>query len=292
MSNSMNRGSLFDPHLVSELVTKVQGKSALATLSASVPVAFNGSKEYTFSMDSDIDVVAESGAKSHGGITVEPVTITPIKVEYGARVSDEFLYATEEENIAVLQAFSDGFAKMLARGLDKMAFHGLNPRRNSASNLIGTNNFDSMVTQTVQYSTIDDDIEAAIALVEGSDRTVSGVAISTAARTALAARADSSGNKLYPEFMFGGAPAQLGANALAINSTVADDYAIVGDFATMFKWGIAKEIPLEVIEYGDPDNSGSDLKGHNQVYLRAEAYIGWAILDPDSFARVIPTVKT
>ena len=64
------------------------------------------------------------------------------------------------------------------------------------------------------------------------------------------------------------------------------DQAIVGDFENMLKWGYAKEVPLEVIPYGDPDNSGVDLKGSNQIYLRAEIYLGWGILDPKSFARV------
>ena len=54
----------------------------------------------------------------------------------------------------------------------------------------------------------------------------------------------------------------------------------------MFRWGYAKGIKLEVIEYGDPDNSGNDLKGHGQVYIRAEVYLGWGILDADSFARI------
>ena len=61
----------------------------------------------------------------------------------------------------------------------------------------------------------------------------------------------------------------------------------VGDFENAFKWGYAKEIPLEIIEYGDPDNSGNDLKGYNQVYLRAEVYLGWGILDPEAFARIV-----
>ena len=63
------------------------------------------------------------------------------------------------------------------------------------------------------------------------------------------------------------------------------DHVIVGDFANAFKWGYAKDIPLEVIEYGDPDGLG-DLKRTNEVVLRAEAYIGWGILDAASFARV------
>ena len=74
-------------------------------------------------------------------------------------------------------------------------------------------------------------------------------------------------------------------NKTVYNATV-KDHAIVGDFQNAFKWGFAKEIPLEVIQYGDPDNSEKDLKGYNQVYLRAEIYIGWGILVPQHFARV------
>ena len=43
---------------------------------------------------------------------------------------------------------------------------------------------------------------------------------------------------------------------------------------------------MEVIQYGDPDGQG-DLKRTNEVVIRAEAYIGWAILDPKAFARVV-----
>ena len=48
-------------------------------------------------------------------------------------------------------------------------------------------------------------------------------------------------------------------------SLTQNDRAIIGDFANGFKWGYAKEVPLEIIQYGDPDNSGLDLKGYNQV---------------------------
>ena len=88
MATELSKGSLFDPVLVKDLVSKVKGHSSLAVLSAQTPIPFNGRKEFTFTMDSEIDVVAENGKKSHGGITVDPVTIVPIKVEYGARISD------------------------------------------------------------------------------------------------------------------------------------------------------------------------------------------------------------
>lgn len=290
---STSKGNLFDPVLVSELISKVKGKSSLAELSAATPVSFNGNKEFVFSMDQEVDIVAENGAKSEGGVTIEPVTIVPLKFEYGARFSDEFMYATEEEKIDIMSEFIDGFSKRLARGLDMAAFHGVNPRTGAAASLVGDNNFDSKVTQTVTYAeaTPDASLDSAIALVEDQENETTGIAIAPAVRSALAAMTSKNGNRLYPEFAFGGKPATLGSQSLSINSTVSSngskDRAIVGDFANMFKWGYAKEIPLEVIEYGDPDNSGKDLKGQNQVYLRAEAYIGWGILDASSFARVV-----
>lgn len=55
------------------------------------------------------------------------------------------------------------------------------------------------------------------------------------------------------------------------------------------KWGYTKNIAMEKIEYGDPDGQG-DLKRTNQIVLRAEAYIGCGIIDPESFVRIVETV--
>ena len=285
------KGTMFDPKLVNDLVTKVKGHSSIALLSKQTPVSFTGNKEFTFSLDSDIDIVAENGKKSHGGLTITPVVIAPIKFEYGARVSDEFMTATEEAQLNILQAFNDGFAKKVARGLDIAAFHGLNPRTSTASDVIGNNCLDKVVTQTVDYSaaTVDANIEAAIALVEGSGGEVTGLAGSPAVRQALAALKTTAGERLYPDLAWGGNPGTVNGLPVDFNKTVAvgnTDQVIVGDFENMLKWGYAKEVPLEVIPYGDPDNSGVDLKGSNQIYLRAEIYLGWGILDPKSFARV------
>ena len=289
----LSKGTLFDPELVTDLINKVKGKSSLAVLSKQVPVSFNGNKIFTFTLDKDVDVVAENGKKSEGGVSVEPVKIIPIKIEYGARISDEFLFAADEEKINVLKAFNEGFAKKVARGLDLMAMHGVNPRTKLASTVIGTNHFDNLVSQKVVYTKaqVEENIESAIALVHGSNEVVSGMAMSTEMSSELA-KLKVNGVKQYPELAWGANPGSINGLPVDINTTVSEgidnkEKAIVGNFANMFKWGYAKEIPLEVIEFGDPDNSGKDLKGYNQVYLRAEAYIGWGILDEKAFARIV-----
>lgn len=289
----LSKGTLFDPELVTDLINKVKGKSSLAVLSKQVPVSFNGNKIFTFTLDKDVDVVAENGKKSEGGVSVEPVKIIPIKIEYGARISDEFLFAADEEKINVLKAFNEGFAKKVARGLDLMAMHGVNPRTKLASTVIGTNHFDNLVSQRVVYTKaqVEENIESAIALVHGSNGVVSGIAMSTEMSSELA-KLKVNGVKQYSELAWGANPGSINGLPVDINTTVSEgidnkEKAIVGDFANMFKWGYAKEIPLEVIEFGDPDNSGKDLKGYNQVYLRAEAYIGWGILDQKAFARIV-----
>lgn len=290
----LNKGTLFDPVLVSDLFNKVKGESSLAKLSGQEPIPFNGQKEFIFTMENEIDVVAESGKKSHGGVSLEPIIITPIKVEYGARVSNEFMFASEEERINILKAFNDGFARKVARGLDLMAFHGVNPRTGAPTTVIGNNNFDAQVAQSVVSDLTDPnaDVETAIATIHATDNEVTGMIMSPVFRSALAQQKDAQGLPMFPELAWGNAPTDINGLRVEVNRTVSDmaannARAYVGDFANYFKWGYSKQIPLKVIEYGDPDNSGNDLQGYNQVYLRAEVFLGWGILDPEAFAVIV-----
>ena len=294
MAEVLNKGTLFPEELFPTLLNKVKGKSSLAVLSNQEPIPFNGYKEFTFTFDKEVDIVAESGAKTKGGVTVEPVTVIPVKFEYGARISDEFKYASEEVKLDYLTAFAEGFAKKLARGIDLAAMHGVNPRTGSASNVVGTNHFDSKVTNkvTMGTGTVDENIEAAIDMIASFENDVTGMAMAPAFKSELAKLKNTNGEKLYPELAWGSNPGTINGLRVDSNSTVSananKDRAIIGDFENMFKWGIAKEIPIEIIEYGNPDNDETlgDLKGHNQIYLRAEAYVGWGILDGNAFARI------
>lgn len=98
-------------------------------------------------------------------------------------------------------------------------------------------------------------------------------------------RVPMTGQRLYPEIplsleagMFDGIPATT-SKTVGHN----DCAGIMGDF-NCIKWGLVRDITSEVIEYGDPDNSGVDLKGANQIAYRTEAVFNYAILDKDAFA--------
>lgn len=298
MSDILSKGSLFPEELIPDFIKLTRGASALAKLCDATPIPFNGMKEFTFQLDREVDVVAENGAKTKGGVTVAPVTIVPIKIEYGARISDEFLYASESAKLDYMSAFADGFAKKVAKGLDLMAFHGINPRTGAASAVIGSNHFDAAVTQVVTIASgdkPDDNIEAAIALVQDSERDVNGLVMAPAFKGSLARQTTTDGAKLYPELAWGNAPGSI--NGLRVESTsnlsanASLDRALVGDFVNAFRWGYAKQIPIEIIKYGNPDNDATlgDLKGHNQIYLRGEMYLGWGVLDASAFALVKAT---
>lgn len=295
MSTKTTSGTLFPPELVKTMFSKVKGHSSLAKLSGSVPVPFAGTDMFIFTMDGEASIVGEGTSKPAGKANTAKISMKPIKFVYQHRITDEFIRLSEEKQLPYLESYSDGFAKKIARALDISAFHGVNPADNVVSSIVGNNCFDKAVTSTIKYSELipDDNIDSAVVPIQEADGIVSGIAMSPAFGSALGRMKTKDSNlPIYPEFRFGANPATFGGLASDINNTVSFgnslDKAIVGDFANMFKWGYAENIPLEIIEYGDPDGLG-DLKRTNEIVLRSEAYIGWGILDKDSFTIIKST---
>lgn len=294
MATKTTAGTSFPAELASEMFVAVQGHSALAKLSAQKPIPFNGETTFVFSASGEAALVGEGANKPAGDATVSAVTIRPVKFVYQHRVSDEFVY-NAESRLQYLQAFAEGFARKIARGFDIAAMHGVDPATLADASFKATNSFDGLISNIVTYnaSTIDNNIDAAVALVMADGGEVNGLALSPTAGSALAAL-KVNGVAQFPEFRFGQNPDAFYGMSSDVNSTVSvtgtatgsdTDHVIVGDFQNAFKWGYSKNIPLEVIEYGDPDGQG-DLKRTNEVVLRAEAYIGWGILFADHFAKV------
>ncbi len=293
--NAMKAGTLFKPELVKELISKVQGHSVLAKLSSQTPIPFNGVEQFIFNLEGNAQIVGEGEQKQAGKAKITSKVIKPLKFVYQARITDEFKYASEEKQMNFLSAYMDGFAKKIAEAFDLAALHGLEPKTMTDASFRATNSFDGLITgNIVNYDEahIDDNIDTAVQTIVAKGGEVTGIALSPTAGQNLA-KIKVNGVVQYPEFRFGqnpdsfyGMKSDINKNLTVTGGTAETDHAIVGDFQNRFKWGYAENIPMEIIEFGDPDGAGRDLKAYNEICLRAEAFIGWGILDEEAFARV------
>ena len=160
--NSLKQGTLFQPELVKELISKVQGRSVLAKLSSQTPIPFNGVEQFIFNLEGNAQIVGEGEQKQAGKAKITSKVIKPLKFVYQARITDEFKYASEEKQMSFLSAYMDGFAKKIAEAFDIAALHGLEPKSMTDATFRSTNSFDGVVTGNVvtyDEAHIDDNID-------------------------------------------------------------------------------------------------------------------------------------
>lgn len=290
---TIKAGANFPAEVVNEMFNAVRGHSALAKLSGQKPMPFTGVTQFVFNAEGEAALVDEGAAKPAGNAAATPKIIKPVKFVYQQRVSDEFVKSSDEVRLRYLEGFAEGFGRKIARSFDIAAMHGIEPATKAAASFKATNSFDGMVTNIETYvaATVDENIDDAIQSI--TDGNVSGIVLSPTAAAALS-KIKANGVTQFPEFRFGQNPDAFYGMTSDVNSTLEvqgtgvseKDHVLVGDFDGAFRWGYADDIRLEVIEYGDPDGAGHDLKQYNEVLLRTEAYIGWGILDANAFALV------
>ena len=104
----------FPSELVRDVFVKAQGHSSLAKLSKQAPLSFSGTDIMTFSLDGEVNLVAEGAAKGQHTGGNSAVKMVPLKVEYGQRVSDEFIRCSDEKRLEYMRAFTDGFGKKIS----------------------------------------------------------------------------------------------------------------------------------------------------------------------------------
>lgn len=302
MANKTTSSTLFSPKQVADVFNKVAGHSAIAALSGQTPIPFAGMDTYIFTMDGEAAIVGEGGEKPAGDAAFKKATVKPVKVVYQHRLTEEFVRMSDEARLPYLAQFQDGFAKKIARALDIMYFFGINPATKQASDAVKDIAFSSKVTATENYdaANADDNVDHAVQTIRAAGGTPNGIVMSPAFASALGAIKEKTGSKiaLYPEFRGVGNPDKFFGLTVDVNDTMSfadttttkavNTRAIVGDFQNALKWGYTDQVPMELIEYGDPDGQG-DLKRTNEIVLRAEAYIGCGIIDPKSFVRITQT---
>ncbi len=274
--------------VITEVLNKAKDTSTIATLSPSTPQKFANTTYLVFNPSAEAEVVAEGGKKSAYELSTSPVEAKRVKIVTTTRVSNELKWADEDNQLEIVSNIVLDQAQAIGRALDYVVYHAINPKTGLA--LEGYTSLVSGANSVTHGTSVVDDIDALTdALI---DYDINGFALSRSFASDLRKqRVPSTGQRLYPEI-----PLSLNAGTLdgipaAVSGTVNGRLAktatgvlgIMGDFATI-KWGMCRDAFSEVIEFGDPDNTGQDLKGANQVAYRTEAVLAYALLDPKAFA--------
>ncbi len=283
--------------IASEILVDVKKGSTVAGLAGAQPMRFGNTTHIVFDDFPRAEFVEQGGDKSSTKGGFSTVTATPHKTQVTMRFNEEVLWADEARQIGVLEELTSAAATALSRALDFGIYHAINPL--NGAKVETWSDYVGKTTKTVVQGSADADadIRAAAGLLIASSINPTGIALDPKQAWALASLQAKSGGvdtgtPRYPQLGLGTSmDSFLGLNAM-VSDTVsglpeaADTgiRAVVGDFTNGLRWGIQKELPLEIIRYGDPDGQG-DLARKNQVALRLELVYGWFVR-PDRFAVV------
>ena len=282
------------------MITSSRSTSVVAKLSAREPQRFGEVDYITFNDFPKAEFVEEGADKSHttGGYT--SVTAKPRKAQVTMRFNQEVQWASEDHQLSVLTDLAGAGKIALARALDLGLYHRINPLTGTV--ISGWDNYLTSTTNRVELGSAeaDADIRSAVGLLVNRDVSwgVNGIAIDPKLSWALAglqtknADGSPSGVQRYPNLGFGTNVTNFMGVSSSQGNTVSGTpeatdtrvRAIVGDFQRGIRWGVQRDLPVELIRWGDPDGQG-DLKRHNQIALRLEIVYGWYVF-ADQFAVV------
>lgn len=292
----LKSSDLFLPtNIASGIVEKAKTGSTVAALSGQEPMRFGKTEIITFDDDLTAEFVEESGAKGSDDAKPGHVTAVPHKAVVQMRTSDEFKWADEDYQLGVLTKYQEKCARAISRALDLGLYYRINPR--TGTEITAWTNYLNATTKRVEItadSQADMDFEAAAGLVIGAGYPVNGVAFDPKYAWTLSTARYADGRKKYPELGLGAGVSSFGGVNAAVSSTVsgkatdgdsADNKvrSIIGNYSSGVRWGVQKQFPFRMLEYGDPDNAGRDLAGNNEILFRTEIVYGWYVFD-DQFA--------
>lgn len=238
------------------------------------------------------ELVGESEQKSNSGRKMGKVTVRTYKVQYTERFSDEVLQQDEDAQIGTVDAYTVGLLKALSRAIDLVGYHGINPLTGAVS--AQASNYVDEIAGKVYNADAGDALDEAVDMLFGNGYSANGIAMDPKFVGAIRKLKNENGTKRFPEIGFGTAMTSFEGLNAAVSNTVsgseemavedATDRAVIGDFSAV-KFSIVKTVPVELIQFGDPDGQG-DLKRHNEIALRGEAYFAVALLDADALVVV------
>lgn len=270
------------------MITAARSSSVIARLSAREPQRFGKVDYITFNDFPKAEFVEEGAEKASTTGGFNSVQAKPYKAQVTMRFNEEVQWLDEDYQLGVLDELSGAGQIALGRALDLGLIHRINPLTGS---VIGgwTNYLDATTKRETMTSEPDEDFREAVGqLVTASPAwPVNGAAFDPKFAWALSNLKESDGSgdtsrMRYPQLGFGtnvtdfmGIPVAQG-DTVSGTPEAADTgvRAIVGDFQNGIRWGVQRELPVEIIRFGDPDGQG-DLKRKNQIALRLEIVYGW-----------------
>jgi hypothetical protein len=298
MPTILTTGNLNVPNqILDPWLGSVQHGSSVATLSDSIPMKFGAGQSMTFDIG-EAEFVGEGANKGPSNIVPTVKTVKPFKFHKTVRWTEEVLWADEDHQLGVVQEILNLIQPALSRALDYGVYHGINPASGAAVAAM-----DQRLTNTTNVVTRPGTgalkpftyLDSADTLVLTANAVPRDAAIDPSFASGFStARGTNSEAKLYPNFTLSTAASELDGHrtsvsktvrAVGVASTATNVLAFVGDFSAI-RWGIQRQIGLEVIRFGDPDGQG-DLKRNNQVAFRAEVVYGWGIADLTAFAKIV-----
>jgi len=267
----------------------------LSRLAPSAPDIKVGSTDhFTFTSTPKAELVGEGANKSSNDGTPGKKTVKTYKVQITYRFSNELMWADEDYQAGVVDGLVANVAIALSRALDLVAIHGINPKTGEISASVA-DYFDKAgngVSRVVATGNVQTDLETAAQDLQEAGYIATGIALDPVYAGQLARKKDNENRPLYPELGLGFGFENFQGLQAASSDTVSGRQeletaevsiqAILGDW-NAFKWGVAREVPLETIEFGDPDGLG-DLKRTNEIAIRAEAVFGFTIFDGSAFS--------
>ena len=270
------------------IINKVGNTSTIAALSPSTPQLFLNEDYIVFNGAAEAEVVADGQEKSSYEQTASSITGKKFKVQCTTRVTEELKWADEDNRLEIISSIQEDQTKAIARALDYVIYHAINPKSGTT-----LNGYTALTASAASVTDSGDDIANVDALADAvNEYEINGVALSrTWASRLRKLRVPATGMRFYPEIPINLAAGTLDGIPAATSTTVDGKKAktptkvlgIMGDYS-LIKWGMIRDIWAEVIQYGDPDQTGVDLKAHNQIAYRTEAMFSYAVLDPKAFA--------
>lgn len=294
---------LMPRNIADGMIKQAQTTSTLAQLSGREAQRFGEVDYITFNDFPRAEFVEEGADKASTSGGFGTVTAKPHKAQVTMRFNEEVQWADEDYQLHIISELGSAGQVALSRALDLGVYHRINPLTGAV--ITGWDNYIGATTKSVELGTAEADqvIRSAAGLLinQESPVSVNGLAVDPRLTWDLSnlqgklANGDPDGSQRYPQLGLGtGVTSFLGINAAQGDTVSGQPEAaadtgvrgIVGDFQNGVRWGVQRELPIELIRFGDPDGKG-DLKRKNQIALRLEIVYGWYV-----FAERFALVKT